>query len=86
MASLSVRRLDSEVVRRLKIRAERESLSLEETVRRILQSAVVDEEPVGAMIRRIVGDDGFDVDLPAREVDDPIGFTWPASGETDSES
>ena len=37
MASLSVRRLDSEVVRRLKIRAERESLSLEETVRRILQ-------------------------------------------------
>ena len=31
MASLSVRRLDSEVVRRLKIRAERESLSLEET-------------------------------------------------------
>ena len=86
MASLSVRRLDSEVVRRLKIRAERESLSLEETVRRILQSAVVDEEPVGAMIRRIVGDDRFDLDLPAREVDDPIDFTSPASGETDSES
>ncbi len=62
MASLSVRRLDSEVVRRLKIRAERESLSLEETVRRILRSAVVDEEPVGAMIRRIVGDDGCDLD------------------------
>ena len=86
MASLSVRRLDSEVVHRLKLRAERESLSLEETVRRILRSAVVDEEPVGAMIRRIVGDDGFDLDLPAREMDDPIGFTWPASGETDSES
>ncbi len=79
MASLSVRRLDSEVVRRLKIRAERESLSLEETVRRILQSAVVDEEPVGAMIRRIVGDDRFDLDLPAREVDDPIDFTSPAT-------
>ena len=81
MASLSVRRLDSEVVRRLKIRAERESLSLEETVRRILQSAVVDEEPVGAMIRRIVGDDDFDLDLPAREVDDPIDFTSPDYGE-----
>ena len=86
MASLSVRRLDSEVVRRLKIRAERESLSLEETVRRILRSAVVDEEPVGAMIRRIVGDDGFDLDLPAREMDDPINFTSPDYGETDSES
>ena len=84
MASLSVRRLDSEVVHRLKIRAERKSLSLEETVRRILQSAVVDEEPVGAMIRRIVGDDGFDLDLPAREVDDPIDFTSPDYGENDS--
>ena len=83
MASLSVRRLDSEVVRRLKIRAERESLSLEETVRRILQSAVVDEEPVGAMIRRIVGDDRFDLDLPAREVDDPIDFTSPDYSEND---
>ena len=81
MATLSVRRLDSEVVRRLKIRAERESLSLEETVRRILQSAVVDEEPVGAMIRRIVGDDRFDLDLPAREVDDPIDFTSPDYSE-----
>lgn len=84
MANLSVRRLDSEVVHRLKIRAERESLSLEETVRRILRSAVVDEEPVGAMIRRIVGDDGFDLDLPAREVDDPIDFTLPDYGEGDS--
>ena len=81
MASLSVRRLDSEVVHRLKIRAERKSLSLEETVRRILQSAVVDEEPVGAMIRRIVGDDGFDLDLPAREMDDPIDFTSPDYSE-----
>ena len=83
MASLSVRRLDSEVVHRLKIRAERESLSLEETVRRIRRSAVVDEEPVGAMIRRIVGDDGFDLDLPAREVDDPIDFTSPNYSEND---
>ena len=83
MANLSVRRLDSEVVRRLKIRAERESLSLEDTVRRILGSAVVDEEPVGAMIRRIVGDEGFDLDLPAREVDDPIDFTSPNYGEDD---
>ncbi len=84
MANLSVRRLDSEIVHRLKIRAERESLSLEETVRRILRGAVVDEEPVGAMIRRIVGGDGFDLDLPAREVDDPIDFTSPDYGEDDS--
>ena len=36
MASLSVRRLDGEVIRRLKIRAQRDGLSVEETVRRIL--------------------------------------------------
>ena len=75
MASLSVRRLDGEIVRRLKIRAQRDGLSVEEAVRRILADAVVDVEPAGAMIRRIVGDDAIDFDLPAREVDDPIDFT-----------
>ena len=83
MASLSIRRLDNEVVRRLKIRARREALSLEETVRRILRRAVVDEESAGSMIRRIVGDDAFDLELPAREVDDPIGFTSRDYGEDD---
>ena len=85
MASLSIRRLDDEVVRRLKIRAEREAVSLEETVRRILRMAVVDEEPVGAMIRRIVGSDAVDLDLPGREVDDPIDFTSADYGQNDSQ-
>ena len=74
MASLSVRRLDGEVFRRLKMRAQRDGLSLEEAVRRILADAVVDVEPAGAMIRRIIGDDAIDFALPAREVDDPIDF------------
>ena len=78
MASLSVRRLDGEVIRRLKIRAQRGGLSVEETVRHILADAVGDVEPVGAMIRRIIGDDGIDFDRPAREIDEPIDFT---SGE-----
>ena len=84
MASLSVRRLDGEIMRRLKIRAQRDGLSVEETVRRILADAVVDVEPVGAMIRRIVGDDAIDFDLPAREVDDPIDFTSGRYGRDDS--
>ena len=85
MASLSVRRVDGEVIRRLKIRARRDGLSVEETVRRILAEAVVDVEPVGAMIRRIIGDDGVDLDLPAREVDDPIDFTSGEYGRDDPE-
>lgn len=85
MASLSVRRLDGEVIRRLKIRARRDGLSVEETVRRILAGAVVDVEPAGAMIRRIIGDDAVDFDLPAREVEDPIDFTSGAYGRDDPE-
>ena len=85
MASLSVRRLDGEVIRRLKIRAQRDGVSVEETVRRILAAAVVDVEPVGAMIRRIMGDDGTDLDLPAREVDEPIDFTSGEYGPDDPE-
>ena len=82
---MSVRRLDGEVIRRLKIRAQRDGLSVEETVRRILAAAVVDVEPVGAMIRRIMGDDGIDLDLPAREVDEPIDFTSGEYGPDDPE-
>ena len=85
MASLSVRRLDGEVIRRLKIRAQRDGLSVEETVRRILADAVINVEPVGAMIRRIIGDDAIDFDLPAREVDDPINFTSGEYGRDDLE-
>ena len=66
-----------------RIRAEQESLSLEETVRRLLQNAAMDEKPVGAVIRRIAGDDGFDLDPPAREADDPIDFTSLDYGEDD---
>ena len=85
MASLSVRRVDGEVVRRLKLRARRDGMSVEETVRRILAEAVVDVEPAGAMIRRIIGGDAIDFDLPAREVDDPIDFTSTEYGRDDPE-
>ena len=74
MANLSIRRLDDDIVARLRIRAARDGVSLEEAVRRILRLAVVDEEPIGTRIRRIVGRDGYDLDLPRREPDTPIDF------------
>ncbi len=77
--------MDGEVIRRLKIRAQREGLSVEETVRRVLADAVVEVEPAGAMIRRIVGDDATDLVLPAREGDDPIDFTSSEHGRNDPE-
>ena len=74
MASLIIRRLEEETLTRLKARAKRDSLSLEETVRCILRAAVIDEEPLGTAIRRIVGQDGIDLELPRREVYSPINF------------
>ena len=73
MSNLSIRRLDEETARRLKVRAAHEGTSLEETVRCILRAAVVDEEPLGTLIRRIVGR-GFDLELPENEFDTPIDF------------
>lgn len=74
MASLSIRQIEDEVVERLRMRASREALSVEETVRRILRAAVADEESVGAAIRRIVGNDGYDLTLPDREPARTIDF------------
>ena len=54
-------------------------------MRRILADAVVDVEPAGAVIRRIVGDDAIDCEPPAREVDDPIDVTSDKYGREDPE-
>ena len=82
MANLSVRRLDDETMYRLRMRAARQNLSMEEAVRRILRSAVADEEPVGTMIRRLVADNACDLELPVREAGKPIDF---ASSDYDFE-
>ena len=74
MANLSIRRLDDEIVRGLKLRARRESTSMEEVARRILREAVEAGQPPGSTIRGIVGGDGVDLPLPAREVDEPVDF------------
>ena len=71
--------------RRLKTRAQGDGQFAEETARRIPVDAVVDVEPAGAMIRRIIGDDATDLDLQAREVDDPIDFTSGEYGRDDPE-
>ena len=73
MPDLSIRSSDEENARRLKVRPEREGISLDENVRRILQAAVDDEEPLGTLIRRIVGK-GIDLEPPKREFDGPIDF------------
>lgn len=75
MANLSVRRLDEETMCRLRMRAARQNVSVEEAVRRILRLAVADEEPVGTMIRRLVAESACDLELPEREIDASVDFS-----------
>ena len=71
MASITLRSLDDEVKRRLRIRAAEHGRSMEEEVREILRQAVGRETPaydLAAAIRaRVAPLGGFDLDLPQRE-------------------
>ncbi len=86
MASLRIRRLDDEVLRRLEVRARAESVSVEELARRILSRASVTNsgKPVGAAIREIFGGEGVDLEIPPREmVPDRVDFSTPEYGPDD---
>jgi plasmid stability protein len=71
MASITIRSLDDEVKRRLRIRAAEHGRSMEEEVREILRQAVGREKPaydLAAAIRaRFAPLGGVDLDLPQRE-------------------
>lgn len=66
MASLSVRKLDEETLSRLRIRAAKHGVSMEEEARRILKDAVTAPEYLGDLALRIFGP-RHGVDLPLRE-------------------
>ena len=73
MASLSIRKLDDETYDRLRDRAVRRGVSMEEEVRQILKRAVSPPERLGDLFLKIFGSDrGADLELPPREPHDPI--------------
>jgi len=76
MASISVRKLDDETLKRLKIQAAHHGVSMEEEVRNILTAGVSPKEGLGDAAVRIFGslykDDSLE--LPLREVHEPIKF------------
>ena len=73
MSSISVRRIDEETIRRLRERAARHGVSMEEEVRRILQSAVSGPERLGDLARETFGaEHGVDLELPCHEPHEPV--------------
>ena len=76
MAGLSVRNLDSETYERLRRRAAREGVSMEEEARRILKRAVSAPERLGDLfLTRFGPDNGVDLELPSREPHEPPDLT-----------
>ena len=68
MASLSVRRIDSEVYEGLRVRAARHGVSMEEEARRILKRAVAAPDRLGKLAIECFGpDNGVELVLPPRE-------------------
>ena len=71
MASITIRNLDDEVKRRLRVRAAEHGRSMEEEAREILRQVVGQEKPahnLAAAIRaRVAPLGGVELDLPARE-------------------
>ena len=76
MASLSVRRLDDDTLSRLRIRAARHGVSMEEEARRILKEAVSAPEHLGDLALRIFGaKHGVDLQLRQRTPHEPLDLT-----------
>lgn len=73
MGSLSVRQLDEETLRQLRLRAARHGVSTEEEVRRILRRAVASPERLGDLALALFGPaHGVDLELPQRTPHQPV--------------
>ena len=73
MASLSIRKLDEETYDRLRDRAARRGVSMEEEARQILRRAVSPPERLGDLFLKVFGPDrGADLELPPREPHEPV--------------
>ncbi len=73
MNNISVRRIDDETMARLRQRAASHEVSMEEEVRRILQSAVTKPMRLGDLARETFGyAHGVELDLPPHAIQKPI--------------
>lgn len=75
MGNLSVRKLDDEMLSRLRIRAAEHGVSMEEDARRILKDAVSAPERLGDLAVEIFGrKNGVDLQLPTRTPHEPLNL------------
>jgi plasmid stability protein len=70
---LSIRRLDDEIYDRLRDRAKRKGISIEEEARQVLTRAVSPPERLGDLFLKVFGPkEGADLEISAREPHEPL--------------
>ena len=75
MASLSVRNLDESVHRRLRVRAAKHGVSMEEEVRQIIIQAVTVPERMSSIFRKAFGgESGISLKTPKGKTHQPLDF------------
>ena len=76
MANISVRKLDEEVLKQLKIQAAHHGVSMEEEARQILTRGVIVREGLGDAAVRLFSDlyNDDELNLPSREPHEPMQF------------
>jgi plasmid stability protein len=75
MASLSIRKLDDETYERLRDRATRDGISMEQEARQILRRALTPPGRLGDLFLQAFGSaGGADLDLPLSEAHEPHSF------------
>lgn len=76
MGNISVRKLDKETIDGLRERAARHGVSMEEEVRQILKQAIKPRETISQIARRYFGrEHGVKLELPEREIHEPVDFS-----------
>ena len=75
MSRLTVRKLDDDIIARLRFRAARRGVSMEEEVRSILRTAVSGPEHLGDLATEFFGPNhGIDLELQPRTPHNPPEF------------
>ena len=76
MPSLSVRKVDEKTMSQLRIQAAKHGVSMEEEVRQIIKRAVSTPENLGDLAVRLFCSayNGDEINLPEREIHDPLSF------------
>ncbi len=75
MANLSIRKLDDDIIARLRIRAAHHRVSMEEEARRILRQAVTPSQRLGDLSLQFFGTEtGVELKLPPHAPHDPLSF------------